>query len=277
MPPSRLRLRHGHTPDRPIAVIDDLIADAGGLNTWMQRGNVELFRDKYLEWTEAVESQLVSFTADPEIVAALHTDRYWHIRTLTSASPRAFSVISAERDAQIATLRGWATELKERRTQFGYSGALAVVLDTNVLLEFLPPDQIPWNEVLQVRSVCLIIPLRVVEELDMKKYGNSKRLSERARALLPQLEAWVRADGGAGALRPGTTIEVHIEPGIRDRPGDADQEILNTCLDLAQYGGGPLRLITADTSMRLRAGALGIDVGALPDQYRRPAPSSAQP
>jgi hypothetical protein len=269
---SRLRLRDGLAPERPIAVIQDLITEASGLNTWMQHNNLELFRDKYLDWAEAVESQLVTFTTDPAAVAALHSDRYWHIRTLTSGSAQAFPVIRAERDAQIETLRAWSTELKERQARFGGAGALSVVIDTNMLLEFLPPDQVPWTELLGADTVRLIIPLRVVEELDMKKYSNSKRLAERARALLPKLEGWVRPTGEAGQLRPGTTIEVLIEPGDRNRPDDADQEILTTCLDLGQYGGSKPRLVTADTAMRLRAGALGIDVRRLPEQYRRPSP-----
>jgi PIN domain len=274
---SRLRLRDGLTAERPIAVIEDLISEARGLNTWMQRNNVELFRDKYLDWAEAVESQLVTFTTDPAAVATLHTDRYWHIRTLTSGSAQAFSVIRAERDAQISTLRAWATELRERQARFGGAGALAVVVDTNVLLEFLPPDQIPWPDLLRIDTVRLIVPLRVVEELDMKKYSNSKRLAERARALLPQLEGWVRPTGESGQLRAGATIEVLIEPGDRRRPDDADQEILSACLDLGQYGGSKPRLVTGDTAMRLRAGALGIDVTGLPDQYRRPSPLPAGP
>lgn len=59
------------------------------------------------------------------------------------------------------------------------------MVDTNVLLQFQPPDQINWTELLHVAAVRLVIPLRVIEELDTKKHGRSQKLSERARELLP--------------------------------------------------------------------------------------------
>jgi len=276
MRPTRLRLRYGNPPDRMIEVINDLVAECDRLTSWMQRGNVELAREKYLEWVETVESQLALASADPEALQALRTDRYWHIRTLTSGSPRPYPLINAERDEQAATLRAWAAELQERRQRLADTSGQILVLDTNVLLEFLPPDQVPWSEIAGCDSVRLVIPLRVVEELDMKKYSNSPRLADRARALLPRLESLIGAAGQPGPLRSADTIEVLVEPYLRFRPVDADEEILSVCLELQQYGGGTPRLLTADTAMRLRAAGLGIDVLSMPEAYRRPAPKPSK-
>lgn len=275
MAPTRLRLRHGQSPERAIEVINHLITEGGNLNSWMQRGDVSLARDKYLEWIETAEVQLAAFALDPEAPRALHTDRYWYIRAMTMSSARPFPLISAERDEQTRTLQAWVAELQERRRRLADTGGQIAVLDTNVLLEFLPPDQIAWTDVVSSESVRLIVPLRVLEELDMKKYSNSPRLAERARALLPRLESWIGPAGQPGPLRSGTTIEVLVEPGPRARPADADQEILSVCLELQQYGGGTPRLITADTAMRLRGSALNINMVTMPDSYRRPAPKKA--
>jgi predicted ribonuclease YlaK len=104
--------------------------------------------------------------------------------------------------------------------------------------------------------VRLIVPLRVVEEFDAKKYSGSKR-PERARALLPRLEALVGRDGSPGSVANGVTIEVPVEPRSRSRPADADEEILAFCAELPQLVGATATLVTADTAMRLRAGAKG--------------------
>ncbi|MCW2999178.1 MAG: hypothetical protein JWN65_2727 [Solirubrobacterales bacterium] len=142
-------------------------------------------------------------------------------------------------------------------------------LDTNVLLHCLPPGQIAWRGALGHPAVRLILPLRVVEELDARKYSGRRDLAERARRLLPQLEAAVGYAGEPRAPADGTTLEVFVERSPRRRPADADEEILSTCAELAQLSGRPITLVTQDTGMRLRAQAQGTEVKALPLEYQR--------
>jgi predicted ribonuclease YlaK len=120
--------------------------------------------------------------------------------------------------------------------------------------------------------VRLVIPLRVIEELDSKKYGSSDRLGKRARALLPQLEQVAGMGGTPSPLIDGVTLEVLIEPGPRLKPVDADEEILDACRELWQLSGqaGGVTLVTSDTALRMRADALGgIRTVAPPDACRR--------
>ena len=54
---------------------------------------------------------------------------------------------------------------------------LALVLDTNIFHTWQRPDQIDWPAVLRgwtetAREARLIVPLRVVDELDAQKYGD---------------------------------------------------------------------------------------------------------
>lgn len=149
----------------------------------------------------------------------------------------------------------------------GTPGKLTV-LDTNVMLEYLPPQQIPWTQLLDADRVRLIIPLRVVEELDAKKYSG-QRLAPRARALLPWLEEHLGPGGIPGPIGDGVTIEVPIEAEGRVRPADADAEILTVCQDTEQLSGRAAVLMTADTSMRIRAQAAGITVLRPPAKFRR--------
>jgi predicted ribonuclease YlaK len=72
------------------------------------------------------------------------------------------------------------------------------------------------------RSVRLVIPLRVAEELDEKKYARRNSLASVARSILPWLEQVVGTKGDPGLVREGVTAEVLIEPAPRRRLRDAD-------------------------------------------------------
>lgn len=63
-------------------------------------------------------------------------------------------------------------------------------------------------------------------------------------------------------------IEVPVVDDHRVRHYDADTEVLHVCLELPALGR-PVRLVTGDAAMTVRAGAMGIDVAAMPDRYLR--------
>jgi predicted ribonuclease YlaK len=114
----------------------------------------------------------------------------------------------------------------------------------------------------------LVVPLRVIEELDAKKYSGNSALSERARSVLPWLQDRIlRAEG---RIREDTTIEVPIDPARRPPPADADREILDECEELRAFGEHGVTLITTDTALRLRAHAAGIPTVRLdPEKHGR--------
>jgi hypothetical protein len=232
-------------------------------------------RDAYLTWVEEVEGALVSMTEDPEVLSLLYTPQYWRIRELESdgssvSDPRPYALVYSAVGRQTDQLGRFAAELEQRleRTARAASGPIAV-LDTNILLQYQPFDQIPWEDVLGLPAVRLVIPLRVVEEIDAKKYGKQPDLGKRARNLLPALARRVGPAGAPAALDDETTIEVLVETGSRSRPGDADEEVLTTCLDLAQFSGKLVTLVTGDYGMTLRAQAYGLATASLPDNFLR--------
>jgi hypothetical protein len=91
----------------------------------------------------------------------------------------------------------------------------------------------------------------------------------RARRLLPQLRSWLGPDGAPKSIAEQVTLEVMIDPGPRHRPADADEEILLSCRELAQFGAATVSLLTADTAMSLRAQAEGVTVIPLADEFLR--------
>jgi predicted ribonuclease YlaK len=141
------------------------------------------------------------------------------------------------------------------------------VLDTNVLLHYQAVDQLPWIVFLESSQVRLVIPLRVIEEIDAKKHSRSPGLTKRARKLLPALERLLGAAGRAGRIAEGVTIEVPVDTGPRERPEDADEEILLVARDLAQFSSRDVTVVTGDTAMTLRARAHGLKTLKLAEGY----------
>lgn len=225
-------------------------------------------RDAYLMWVETVEIQLRSLTNDLQLSSALQTTRYWRIRELELGSPRPSPLIQGEIDVQREWLAGIVEDVRRRIQRAASAPGHPTVLDTHVLLHFEPPPMIPWPAVLKQPAVRLIVPLRVIEELDEKKYARRDDLADRARRILPQLEGLLGSGGKPGAVREGVTIEVPVGEG-RIRPDNADEEILGVAQELRQFGPQQVSLVTADTAMRIRAQAYGVDVARLPAEYER--------
>lgn len=225
-------------------------------------------RDAYLSWVEATEVQLQSISLDPAVVSALHTPRYWRIRSL-GEDPRPFPLVDAEISQQVAGLQSLLDDLTDRISRLASAPGHLIVLDTNILLEFLPPDQVNWPDVVGVKPVRLVVPLRVIEELDAKKYARREDLASRARRILPRLESAIGRGGVPGQLAADVTLEVLVDPGPRYRPMDADEEIIDICRELRQLSGQTVTLVTGDTAMRLRADAQAIPVLAMPASYGR--------
>lgn len=272
-----LRLRHPVKADHALAVLnerinalDNLLLDSRTPDALMRS------RDEYLMWVELTEIKLSELTHDHTVVEQLHTPRYWEIRRVVPSDARPVPLIDGERRAQRDALEGMRGNLGMHVGRARSAPGHITVLDTHTLLHYQLPDSINWSEVVGYEQVRLVIPLRVVEELDAKKYTDSGKLRDRARGLLPKLDALIGLMGAPSPLNfPTTTIEVPVEfasGAPRIKPVDADEEILFTCRELWQLSGQEegVALITGDIAMRIRAEALGgIRPVKLPDKYLR--------
>lgn len=183
------------------------------------------------------------------------------------SDPRPFPLFYSEIARQLSRLRRLLEDLNERRDRLALPGGRITVLDTNVLVHYRPIDQIPWPKVIDSPIIRLVIPLRVIEELDAKKYAKNTDLAKRARNVLPALEQLLGAGGRPGEVADTVTVEVPVDTGPRERPEDADEEIIATCRDLTQFSGRDVTLVTGDTAMRIRAQAHALITVALGDQY----------
>jgi rRNA-processing protein FCF1 len=269
----RLFLKDGVDPDTAASRLRDLVGESRNLRGRVPGTNVASgirFRDLYIDWVDTVEKQISDLTLDPEAPTMLHTPRYWRIREIDDRTTRVFPLIESEIDLQAAALERLAADLDQRARRARTAPGDLTVLDTNVLLHYQPPEQIPWPRLVGCKEVRLVIPLRVLEELDAKKYASRSDLADRARRLLPQLERVLGPAGAPGPLADGVTIEVPlVDDGRRLRTQDADDEILETCRELGLFTGKAVSLVTADTAMRLRAQSRGLRVVCMPHQYAR--------
>jgi rRNA-processing protein FCF1 len=267
---ARLYLNDGVDPAQAKKGLRELINEAGNLASYGAGPNgVITLRDRYIAWVENVEAQLSWMARDADVLAMLHTPRHFYIRDIGQGTPRPSPLVEAEAKAQSAALKRMVDDLEERTRRLSAAPGHITVLDTNLLLEYQPPGQIPWPQLLRCPAVRLVVPLRVVEELDAKKYAQRRDLADRARRVLRQLDADLGSAGAPGKVQPGVTIEVPVDPGPRRRPADADAEILDTCHEVRQLTGQAVTLVTGDTAMRLRAQARGITVTKMPAEYER--------
>jgi rRNA-processing protein FCF1 len=272
--PLRLHLKDGADPAQAVEILTARIVAAKNLAGAVSRSGtspaaeaayLERRQADYLHWAEATEGQMGNVTHDPDVLALPFTSAYYEIRQLIPTSPRAVAFIDSEIARQVRGLECLHDDLKRRLERARAAPGAITVLDTNVLLHHQLPDSVAWREVIGHESVRLVIPLRVIEEMDQKKYSASDKLRSRARERLPKLYALVGTGGTPKPLANGHgTVEVFIEPGPRMRPADADTEILETAHDLAQMAGSKAMIVTGDTGMRLRAEAEGIATTTMP-------------
>jgi hypothetical protein len=268
-----LRLRTTTDIDRAAS---ELRARARDLTNFLPTADLLQLRRKYVAWVSTVERQLIALFDDPETWVGLRSVTYWSIADPTAVHLRPEELIRDEGEYQASRLDDLAQRLDHLPRHLLDRSSLVAVLDTNVLLHFLPPAQVKWTEIVGEPPIHLVIPLRVIEELDEKKYTARSNLADRSRDLLSQLRCQLASTNGPADLDETTTIEVLTDDGPRRRSHDADQEILDAC-KLLHAIGSPIALVTGDTGMTIRAHGLGIEVVEMPSKYLRVAQSTADP
>lgn len=214
---------------------------------------------------------------DPELSAHLHGEAYWAIRNPAFSDFRVIELVNMEAREQARWFEKLADHLDGLVQRMSAAQGTLAVLDTHVLLHYQPPEQVKWSEVIGANQVRLVLPLRVIEELDKKKYMARPELADRARRLLSRMWAMLAPTaGGPTLVCEGVTIEVPIDEGPRNRSLDADEEILDTCENLRNIGA-PVVLVTSDTGLSLRAVQRKIKVVPMPDSYlrKKPEPGTA--
>jgi hypothetical protein len=223
--------------------------------------NWEELAAAYVDLARVIERFLRETFTEPA-VDQLYSERFWRINARELARP--YDQLREEVAVQADWLLETADTLERMAARLDDPKAEVAVPDTHVLLHYKPLSDIDWTGVIGSSPVRLVIPLRVIDELDEKKYARRGELFDRARSVIRQLTRYL---DGPGELREDVHIalvsSMDLDPlAYRQPPPPADVEILDSCQALAAYNGprAGARLVTGDLGMRLRAEDRGISV-----------------
>jgi rRNA-processing protein FCF1 len=226
-------------------------------------------RDAYVRWTTDAELRLRTILHPEDAREFFSRDRHRDVCTMPLGNQLMF-LLNAELDALRHDLTDAVGYLKRHRDRMRAGAGFPIVVDTMVLLQSQRLDQVKWAPVVGDEAR-VMVPLRVIEEIEDKKYSDSKRLRKRARGLLPWIDHRFPEDfSGPVPLTEHATIELILAERPRYRPNSADDEILEVAQDVLQFAGR-VKVLTGDTGMRGRARAEGLDLLPLPDDWQLPA------
>ena len=264
-------LKQTTTPLEAISVLEGIAANAYSRVT--SGVSASSYRPRYANWAGDAERELWSITSRPAAAAFFSSQRHFIVISQEHSDG---SLVIAELNSICAELREAAESIKRAQQWLGNGGGQPLVIDTNVILEYLPVDQIDWSQVTESRAR-LIVPTRVLGELEAKRYDRSSRLDDVARAQLPRIAEWLESSAGPGVYigdKRGTTIEtVPIELEVEPL-SDADTEILEF-FDMVLRFAPEARLVTSDGPLRVRAHLRGYSLARVPETFRRPKAISA--
>lgn len=150
-----------------------------------------------------------------------------------------------------------------------------VFIDSNVVLECLPLDQLPWREIDPAGPILVLVTPTVLKEVDSKKRDG--RLAVRARAF-NQLMAPMISDGRPVVLTKGPPY-VAISAARCRRidwqryddlgPDNADACVIAEVLHAHGIAEGQQRVVSQDTHLLVTAQRHGVKPFRIPDGWLR--------
>ena len=250
-----LTLKRGASPSAAITTLHQMAEQADSDRYVGSAGPI----DRAGQWVSKADGNLKNYFPIRSVMEFLNTDRYQQLQAMAPSNPRAVGVLFEELTSQAELLREEASELDGLLKRFNAAPGSVIVPDTCALLRMNSFVTLDWSGLIGEPKVRVVLPMRIVEQLDQHKYGNNDEFRKVARRLLWKLDTFLDVSGSLIAnVNDHVTIEILIPPGLRERTQDADQEILDCCVSLQRFTGEPVRLLTLDSSMRSRARLCGL-------------------
>lgn len=263
-----LFLRQGQTVDVANRTLAELIRGLGDISARMAADSPRQPADAFVRWVEIAEVQLRAvFDEDPGLY--LFDERYWRIREITEGSVRPFPLIEGAVTYHRARMTEMLTQLATYEHVCGGSDSTIAILDTNIYDHYQPFAQIPWLRLLKAKSIRLLVPLVVVDELDRQKDNRESKLGRRAAKVIRALRNLPYSNGEVGPLRVGTGIELDYlpEPPGHVRRESNDDEVVRQAAYISSIAPKRVVLVTGDLGMQVRASNLEVTTYVLPDNF----------
>lgn len=150
--------------------------------------------------------------------------------------------------------------------------------DTNFLLQFRHPAEIPWSEITADPEVRLLISRTVQNEVDRFKGDGNARRAEQARKVSRQFATIIKEGTPLVLREKGPRVILDLAP--RVPPGYShpntldltrnDDRIVAEVLAYASLSGEAVCLLTDDTGMMVTARAEGLSFTSTPESWRLP-------
>lgn len=272
LPPLRYGITYGAAVDALRTLHNDvsnIISSGGGRD-------VGVYRDRYLHWSDTAERQLIWLFAGRAPIDELLSQRYWHIRQMTSDTPHPWTLVQREAEVQRDRLAEYRLQLDHERELFSLDpDEHAVVLDTNFFLHFQPVRNLNWSLIARGERIRLVFPMVILDELDAKTYHPNALLHGRAKQILKYLHE-KRGDAPPESPVPfGDTERVRsqilLDPANHRPLPNADEEVLARSAHLSRLVDGRLTVGSGDHGMHVRASAQTLATWWPPDSLRRDA------
>lgn len=169
----RARLAPGVVdPAGAIASIEQLAGGASSVGAMVEHPVDK--RDAYVQWAIQAQGQLEGLLHRDDAEALFANPRHRDICTMPLGN-QLTPLICAELRAKSRAFEETAAYLQRHLDRMQSSSGHPVVVDSNVLLQCLPLDEVDWLTVVKEKAR-VMVPLRVLEEIDTKKYGDNLRL-----------------------------------------------------------------------------------------------------
>lgn len=230
--------------------------------------------NRWREWSAQALLQGASILSGASTSRLLIGDRFelLHLVSLRDQAPTIASLVNAELQLRIDTLNASISEIEEFHRSLS---DLVIVIDTSVMMNAGPRlAKIKWDDVVNksARKASLVVPIRVVEELDsLKDRGSADQKGDARHALKwlsdtmggraarvlfpPEVE---KSDSEPGAPAGQANIRVLVDDLSRVALVDGDRDIIDRAIQLKPYTERVI-LVTMDLAMTFRARALGLD------------------
>jgi len=220
---------------------------------------------RYLEWANESQRMLIGQVSGRDIDRLIRTRMYQSLldgvgHLAGSDQQRLVNgLIANEVQERVADLEAAWTAFGEEMDRWPAERAV-VVPDTSFFIHHFPKfEEVDFFDGLAPEGgelVSVVVPMVVVDELDRLKESRDKHTRWRAGHTLGVLENVLNGDGLLGEAR----IEVLTDDPGHVRLPEADDEIVDRATAVQSIAAGPVRLVTYDTGMALRARQLGLPV-----------------
>jgi len=239
------------------------------------KGNVAGFSTdrvlaNYRDWAQQAERLLGNVFTRDAVDDLVRTQRFWTLQSATGEEPLLISMVLAELAERRQAMEDLVTQLCKVHARWCQAGFDSIaVADTNMFLRAEAPfEEVDWLGTVGGSALRLVLPIAVVHELDrLKRQGNNTTQSmarQSLRWLYQNLPRDPAGRTGELAAAPGVTVEVFVHDGPTRSP-DVDALTIDVARWLGIVSDVPVKLVTRDLGMRLRAQTIGVHAVQLPD------------